>query len=60
MLLNFSLPFLLKSSLAFTGALQETAGNNRIGVSYSLRENNIKDIVKLIKSVASVKKLQLA
>ena len=39
---------------------EETAGTNRLGVSYSLRENNLKNIVKLIKSVTSVEKMQLA
>lgn len=39
---------------------EETAGTNRLGVSYGLRENNLKDIVNLIKSTASVKKMQLA
>ena len=41
-------------------AAEETAGTKRLGVSYSLRENNIKEIVKLIKSVTEVKQLQTA
>lgn len=55
---------LVKEYLLINGidaaAAEETAGTKRLGVSYFLRENNLKDIVNLIKSVTEVKQLQTA
>ena len=35
--------------------VQEGFGINRIGISYSLRKNNSKEVIELIKSLTAVK-----